>query len=285
MGIRFRKSVNAGTVRVNISKSGVGCSIGAKGFRVTKKTGGGTRTTVSIPGTGISYVKDSKKRGNGMKNKIEPIVSHDLDQDPGRQPENNASVTKTELVLAWLLGAFGAHKFYRKKIGVGILYLITFGLFFIGWIGDAIWLSVQYISSKKGKTPAKANKAVSYVASVACVLALAGCSVGTDNPVVTTNKADTITTETVVAATTMPGADTTATEPTPTEAETEDVATVPTATETMAQTEPTEEMVWIPTNGGSKYHSKSTCSGMDNPKEVPLSEAVSKGFTPCKRCH
>lgn len=59
MGFRFRKSMNFGPFRLNFSKSGVGYSFGGKGFRVTKKAGGGTRTTASIPGTGISYVKDS----------------------------------------------------------------------------------------------------------------------------------------------------------------------------------------------------------------------------------
>lgn len=59
MGFRFRKSIGKGPFKLNISKSGVGYSVGGKGFRYTKKAGGGTRTTASIPGTGISYVKDS----------------------------------------------------------------------------------------------------------------------------------------------------------------------------------------------------------------------------------
>lgn len=46
-----------------------------------------------------------------------------------------------------------------------------------------------------------------------------------------------------------------------------------------------EETVWIPTNGGTKYHTHSGCSNMKNPKQVPLSEAEAQGFTPCKRCH
>ena len=61
MGLRFRKSINIGGARVNISKSGIGASVGGKGFRYTKKAGGGTRTTTSIAGTGISYTKDSSK--------------------------------------------------------------------------------------------------------------------------------------------------------------------------------------------------------------------------------
>lgn len=68
MGFRYRKSFGSGPFRVNLSKSGIGYSVGTKGFRYTKKAGGGTRSTASIPGTGISYVKETgkEKRGNSM---------------------------------------------------------------------------------------------------------------------------------------------------------------------------------------------------------------------------
>ena len=67
MGFRFRKSLNlGGGFRINLSKSGVGYSFGGKGFRYTKKSTGGTRKTYSIPGTGISYVSDSKKNVNNV---------------------------------------------------------------------------------------------------------------------------------------------------------------------------------------------------------------------------
>ena len=59
MGFRFRKSIKLGGLRVNLSKSGIGYSVGGKGYRYTKKAGGGTRTTLSIPGTGISHVSES----------------------------------------------------------------------------------------------------------------------------------------------------------------------------------------------------------------------------------
>lgn len=61
MGVRYRKSINLGHgFRINISKSGIGGSWGTKGFRVTKTAKGATRFTVSIPGTGLSYVKEIK---------------------------------------------------------------------------------------------------------------------------------------------------------------------------------------------------------------------------------
>lgn len=44
------------------------------------------------------------------------------------------------LTLCFFLGYLGAHKFYEDKVGVGILYLLTMGLFGIGWVVDFISL-------------------------------------------------------------------------------------------------------------------------------------------------
>lgn len=42
--------------------------------------------------------------------------------------------------LCFFLGEIGAHKFYEGKVGMGILYLFTVGLFGIGWVIDCISL-------------------------------------------------------------------------------------------------------------------------------------------------
>lgn len=44
------------------------------------------------------------------------------------------------------------------------------------------------------------------------------------------------------------------------------------------------DMVWIP-KSGSKYHSRSSCSNMKNPTQVSKSEAISRGYEPCKKCY
>lgn len=44
------------------------------------------------------------------------------------------------LILCIFLGYIGAHKFYEGKVGMGILYIFTIGLFGIGWIVDIISL-------------------------------------------------------------------------------------------------------------------------------------------------
>ena len=73
MGFRLRKSINLGGVRINLSKSGVGYSFGAKGMRITKCANGRTRNTVGIPGTGISYVSESGKAKREVESKEKQI--------------------------------------------------------------------------------------------------------------------------------------------------------------------------------------------------------------------
>ena len=46
-----------------------------------------------------------------------------------------------------------------------------------------------------------------------------------------------------------------------------------------------EEIVWIPMHGGSKLHKSETCSGMDEPRQMPLDCADRLGFNPCKKCY
>lgn len=46
--------------------------------------------------------------------------------------------------LCLFLGEFGVHKFYEGKVGLGILYLCTFGLFYVGVIVDLIILLFRH---------------------------------------------------------------------------------------------------------------------------------------------
>ncbi|MEO8614495.1 MAG: TM2 domain-containing protein [Luteolibacter sp.] len=49
--------------------------------------------------------------------------------------------------LAWIFqtffGIFGVHRFYMGKIGTGILWLLTGGLFLVGWVYDFCTLNEQ----------------------------------------------------------------------------------------------------------------------------------------------
>ena len=95
MGFRFRKSFNFGPLRINLSKSGVGYSFGIKGYRVTKTANGRVRQTASIPGTGISYVTESKEQ----KNRVLSKESLSLTETQKRNIKRNSIILKISFVL------------------------------------------------------------------------------------------------------------------------------------------------------------------------------------------
>jgi len=51
------------------------------------------------------------------------------------------------------------------------------------------------------------------------------------------------------------------------------------------QEDTTGNLVWVPVNGGTKYHSKASCSNMKEPKQITIEHAESNGYTACKRCY
>ena len=55
MGFFYRKSIKLGPFRVNLSKSGVGGSVGGPGFRTGLSGSGRRYTSFSLPGTGLGY--------------------------------------------------------------------------------------------------------------------------------------------------------------------------------------------------------------------------------------
>ena len=55
------------------------------------------------------------------------------------------------LLLCLFLSGFGIHRFYVGKIGTGILFLITGGLFGIGWLVDLIKIAVGKFTDKQGQ--------------------------------------------------------------------------------------------------------------------------------------
>jgi hypothetical protein len=57
MGSILRNSFRPGSLLIGLSKRGMRGGVGAPGFKRTKVVCGKMRTTLSIPGAGISYIK------------------------------------------------------------------------------------------------------------------------------------------------------------------------------------------------------------------------------------
>ena len=62
--------------------------------------------------------------------------------NPGVVPGVSKKNKMVALLLCIFLGVLGVHRFYVGKIGTGLLYLFTGGLFGIGWIIDIILIAV-----------------------------------------------------------------------------------------------------------------------------------------------
>lgn len=54
------------------------------------------------------------------------------------------------LILCIFFGYLGVHQFYAGKIGIGILYILTGGLFGIAWIVDIIRILIGKFPDKNG---------------------------------------------------------------------------------------------------------------------------------------
>ena len=65
MGWSYRKSMNLGPFRVNLSKSGLGYSVGGGGFRTGVSAKGRRYSSVGIPGTGLRYTTSSRRGATG----------------------------------------------------------------------------------------------------------------------------------------------------------------------------------------------------------------------------
>lgn len=83
------------------------------------------------------------KQVEDLKSSQQPVVINNTNANTNsvdvkmenRGTEKNKWVA---FVLCLFLGLVGAHKFYEGKILVGVVYIFTAGLFFVGWIIDLI---------------------------------------------------------------------------------------------------------------------------------------------------
>ena len=57
---------------------------------------------------------------------------------------------KTALLLCIFFGFFGAHQFYVGRMGKGILYFFTCGLFVVGWILDIFQILLRSFKDNVG---------------------------------------------------------------------------------------------------------------------------------------
>lgn len=274
MGFRFRKSFKAGPFRLNISKNGVGWSAGVPGFRYTKKAGGGSRTTYSLPGTGLSYVKDSKKRKvktGGAANSGSGTKKSTPRPEPkyAPLPERNGMGFFERSIAVHNLGI--GEKVCMGLAVVTLPILIVFCAAAFGGSGDT------------GEQPPHEPAAVVVQATPEPTAEPTPEPTPEETPapeiVEVPKEAYDDSWEYADEPMVVDG------EQAPAESGAEQQAAQE-YTEPAQEAQPQGDMVWIAGSGnGTKYHSDPSCSNMSNPVQISLADAQARGYEACKRCY
>ncbi len=109
MGLRFHKSISIMKgVKLNLSKSAVGVSVGTKGLHYSINTKGRNTATVGLPGTGLSYSKsftlgkkkkstsEATKKKEELKKQKEELAAKKAEQKATELEENSLKAAEFE---------------------------------------------------------------------------------------------------------------------------------------------------------------------------------------------
>jgi predicted Zn-dependent protease len=121
----FRRSAKLGPLRINFSKSGIGYSVGGKGFRVGRTADGRRYSSASIPGTGLYSRQYSRGASSRVRQRPSPLAS----SSSGSQ--SSAQKTQTTLIAIGAIIGFIGFVAAFTALGMGIV-LMAIGTAFIG---------------------------------------------------------------------------------------------------------------------------------------------------------
>lgn len=289
MGLRFRKSKNYGPFRINFSKSGVGFSVGGKGFRYTKMANGRTRKTYSLPGTGISYVEESSK-----KEKVQNINTNSKDNlntlknDKEIKKEDSHTMKFLKKFIKWSLILFVAMIIIASCTAEDPIAIESITINSEQIISMDVNQDVELtytISPIGGNSDIKVNASSADIEAECYDGKLIVSTSDTEGSYIISLQSDEVKSNeiTINVVDSVKKAEEERRQAELAEQQRQEELRQQ-QLEEQASEEQSEEYVYIPSSG-SKYHSNSSCSNMRNPSKVTKSEAEAQGYDPCKKCY
>ena len=157
MGLNFRKSITVlPGVKVNLSKSGVGLSVGIPGIRGSINTSGRITGSVGLPGTGLSY-----RKSTNVKKVVEKLTGEEAEKKTkggkGATADDQAAPAKNAGVKCHRTGETAGTKAAKGELAKQIMAIYSVGDQLVDWgaiqnstsnIGYEQW---DYLKSKADK--------------------------------------------------------------------------------------------------------------------------------------